>query len=380
MIWPFILLSYFSLFVFGLADNIRGPLFPEILKEFAVSDSVGSLMFALGSLSGLVASWAARHLLLRYDRRKVLQSAALVMAISLVGMSQAPAFWVFLFFSVGFGLSMGIVGLIPNVLVPLGSTPERKQRLLSGLHAFYGVASFLAPLVAASVGLLTGSWRWTFLVVSLAPLGLIGYSLHGSHAGLYKREPFSAEAHRAKRKKNLRPQIFLATMLSFTVAAEILVSSRLALYMRRVWDFDLEQSSLYVTYFFVGLLAGRFLFALVHFRASVRLQLTGSALLTAACFFAGIYLHPFFLVLTGFTVGPFYPLSISLISSEFPEDLDAAVSYMMATDSLMLVVMHLLVGKMSDVWGIESAMFTGPVFLFFSVVMINSYGRVFRRA
>ena len=51
IIWPLILISFASLFVFGISDNIRGPLFPEILKEFNISDSMGSLMFALSSLS-----------------------------------------------------------------------------------------------------------------------------------------------------------------------------------------------------------------------------------------------------------------------------------------------------------------------------------------
>ena len=172
IIWPLILISYASLFVFGISDNIRGPLFPEILKEFNISDSLGSMMFALSSLSGFLASHFARNLLRRFDRRSILQWACIGLALTLLGLAVSPNFYIFLGFSILFGLNSGIIGLVPNVLVPLGSTPEKKQRLLSGLHAMYGVASLIAPMLVASISFITGNWRYTFALTALAPLSL----------------------------------------------------------------------------------------------------------------------------------------------------------------------------------------------------------------
>lgn len=379
MVWPFIYLSYLSLFVFGLTDNVRGPLFPEILKEFAVSDSTGSWMFALSSASGVCASFMARHLLRRYNRRAVLQGASLALVIALIGLATAPHFYVFLFFSVGFGASLGIIGLIPNVLVAMGSSPERKQQLLSGLHSMYGVASLLSPVLAASIQHLTGNWRYTFAVLTIAPLTLIYYSTHRSHHKLHVKSEQTSEVHKKNRQINFKPQIYMATMLSFCVAAEILVSSRLALFMRRTWNYDMEQSSMYVTYFFVCMLVGRLLFAVIKLNTSIRNQLSVSAVLTAACIIMGVYVHPFFLPLVGFAVAPYYPLSITWISTNFPEDLDTAVSYMMTIDSIMLVVMHLGVGKLTDHFGIAKALLMGPFFLLISFILVNSFEYFFKK-
>ncbi|MBO9668799.1 MAG: MFS transporter [Bdellovibrio sp.] len=379
MIWPYIILSYFSLFVFGLSDNVRGPLFPEIMKEFAVNDSMGSWMFALSSISGFLSSYMARHLLRRFDRLTVLRGGALALIVSLIGLATAPVFYVFLFFSLTFGMSLGIVGLIPNVLVPLGSSAERKQQLLSGLHSMYGVASFLSPLIAAGVEVVTGSWRWTFAIVAIAPLGLFLYTLHGSHGNLHKKSEVPAETHKLNKARNFKPQIFLAFMVSFCVCAEIMVSSRLALFMRRTMNYDMERASLYVTYFFICMLVGRLLFTLIKLPTSIRNQLTGAVVLSAACTLAGIYVSPMFMPLVGFTVAPFYPLAISWISTKFPHDLDTAVSYMMATDSMMLVAMHLLVGHITDTSGIATAMLLGPACCFISFMFINSYEFFFER-
>ncbi|CAE78689.1 hypothetical protein predicted by Glimmer/Critica [Bdellovibrio bacteriovorus HD100] len=380
MIWPFIFLSYASLFVFGLTDNIRGPLFPEILRQFGVSDGTGSLMFAFSNISGLISSYACRYLLRRYDRLTVLQAGTVGLIVSLLGLAVSPVFPMFLIFSFGFGFSMGILGLVPNVLVPMGSSPERKQQMLAGLHTMYGLASLLAPLLAASVEYLTGSWRWTFAIATAGPLSLFIYTLHPSHKSLHTRSTVTDDQHRANKKKNLKPQLFLAIMLSFAVAAEIMVSSRLALYMQRTWNFSMESSSIYVTYFFVCMMLGRLAFAVIHFKQSAKFLLSASLVASLIVLLAGIYVHPLFLAGTGLAIAPFYPLAISWISSEFPEDLDTAVTYMMTTDSLMLIVMHVAIGKLTDLIGIQNAILAGSLFLVGSFMMVNSYAWLFKRS
>jgi FHS family glucose/mannose:H+ symporter-like MFS transporter len=362
-IWPYIIISYASLFVFGLTDNIRGPLFPEILKDFKVSDSAGSLIFALGSISGFIASRFAKFLLHRFNRKLILRYSCLGLCLSILSLSMIHHYLLFLFFSVIFGLFSGIIGLIPNVLVPLGSSPEKKQQLLSGLHAMYGVASLIAPLFVALISSYGGNWRIIYASSALIPFGLFFYSYHASHSKHHQKPKYSKEEIKEKSKINFKAQLGLAFILSFTVAAEVLISSRLALYMRREMNFNLEDSSFYVTYFFISLLAGRLLFTFIKFKQPLHYQLFAIQLLTILSIFLGLNVHPFFLVLSGFFVAPFYPLMIALISSEFTNDLDSAVSIMMATDSTMLALMHIIVGKLSDQFGIHLAMNSAIVFL-----------------
>lgn len=379
MIWPFIFISYASLFTLGISDNVRGPLFPEIMKQFGVSDSMGALMYVLSSIAGLAASYAAHSLLRRFDRLQIIQGAALTMVVALVGLAASPAFSVFLMFSFLMGVSLGILGLIPNILVPIGSTPHRKQRMLSGLHTMYGLSSLLAPLLTAAIAAATGNWRWVFATVALAPVALLIYSFHPSHRSLHKKVEISSEDRKANKKKNFAPQIFLAVMLSLAVAAEIMISSRLALYMQRTLNFSTEAASLYVTYFFVSMMVGRLLFSFFHFKRSPQYLLSTSLILTGLSIAAGVYVHPLFLALTGFTIAPFYPMSIAWVSSEFPTDLDAAVSYMKASDSIVLILMHLAIGKLTDVFSIQTAILAGISFVVVSLLMVVSYKPLFHK-
>ncbi|MGZ3768335.1 MAG: MFS transporter [Bdellovibrio sp.] len=378
MNWPYILLSYSSLFVFGLTDNVRGPLFPDILKSFAVSDALGSWMFALGSISGFLSSYGCHFLLKSFDRLSVLQGGAVSLIFAMWGMAVSPNFYLFLFFSFFFGLSLGVIGLVPNILVALGASEKRKQQMLAGLHTMYGLSSLLAPLLAAAVEHFTGNWRWTFAVGSLAPISLLAYTFHRSHKDLHTKAEVPEEHHHSN-SKNLKPQLFLAVMLGFAVSVEIMVSSRLALYMQRTLNFDMQSSSLYVTFFFVFMMTGRLLFSIVHFKKPPQILLTISLALSGLFLLFGVFIHPLFLAATGFSIAPFYPLTISWVSSEFPDDLDRAVAYTMAADSIMLILMHLTIGKITDSFGIRSAILFGISLVIASIVMVNTFDILFKR-
>lgn len=377
MFWPYIILSYVTLFTFGLCDNVRGPLFPEMLRYFDVSDTKGASIFALGAAAGFLGSLGTRFLMQKMDRIQLLRVAAVTQIVGLAGYAVATHFYVFLFFSLVFGWSLGAMGFLPNVLVNLGAPAELRQRALSGLHSMYGLSSFLAPLVVAAVALSGRSWRLNFILCALLPLGMIIYSLR------VPAERFAnTESVRPSGKicfRTHRPQIYLAIMMSLYVMAEILVSSRLALFMRREWNYDLEHSSLYLTGFFVCMLAGRILFSFMSFSRPLKQQLSFFLIASAVCLILGVYGHPLFLVLSGLAMAPFFPLAVAFIAAEFPEDLDSAMSYLIASDFLMLIGMHLFVGYLTDLFGISKALLVGPCVLVLSFLMLNSFHPLFKK-
>ncbi|MNJ94692.1 putative transporter [compost metagenome] len=379
MFWPYIIISYLTLFTFGLCDNIRGPLFPEILKHFAVSDTEGSTIFAFGAAAGFFGSLATRALIARMNRIQLLRLAAALQLMALLGLAFSTHFSVFLIFSILFGWSLGSMGFLPNVLVNIGAPPQHRQRALSGLHSMYGCASFLAPLLVAGVAWSGFDWRMSFILCGILPLSLLLYSLKvPAFCPSPEEEPQNTRPSGFKSLKARKPQLFLALMMSFYVVAEILISSRLALFMRREWGFDLEQSSLYLTAFFACMLVGRVIFIFVSFSRPLVFQLSISLLATALSMTLGVFGHPGFFVLSGLTMAPFFPLAVAFIAAEFPEDLDSAMSFLIAADFLMLILMHLSVGYLTDLFGISRALLVGPCVLFLSFLMLNSFRPLFR--
>jgi len=380
VIWGYIILGYLSLFALGLGDNSRGPLFPELLKNFSVTDAQGAWYYAVSSFLGFIGSYLVPHLLKKMNRIHVLQLSLILMVTGLVGMGFATGFAALLFWAGIFGFSLGVVGVIQNVLVTVGSTPRRRQRMLSGLHAVYGMSSLLAPLIVAGVMSLTESWRTVFWTVAVVPALLLFASFVQKEPKISADEKHEKSVNHTKitRKENFA-QIYLGMGLGLYVMAEIMVSSRLALYVRREFSLSLPQSSYYVTGFFVCLLAGRLLFALVHFKWSLRLMLSLSLLLSFMAIVCGLKFHPLFFALSGFTMGPFYPLAVAYIYQHFKMRIDAAIAACMAIQSFLTVLMHTSVGYLTDLYGIDKALWLGPIVLVLALLILNSFESLFRK-
>lgn len=377
MIVPLLVVSYLSLFLFGVTDNIRGPIFPEIIKYFNVSDSKASLAFAISSFSGFVISFISIYLLKKYSRKKILVISCLLFIVTLIGLGTVQHFNFFILFSALFGVALTMIGMIPNILVPIASPIEKRQQLISGLHAMYGIASLISPQFVTFVYKMNGNWRSCFLysafIVVLFLIYVIKIPIEQLDLGQNKKNENRIKFF----SRNYPFQFFLAFTLSFAVIFEVMLSSRLALFVSRIRHFDIVHSNLYVSYFFFAMLLGRLTFSFKKFDFQIPHQLFVLGLIAGVCCLGGIYLTPLFLVLSGFFISPYYPLIMTYVSQKFPDDLDQAVSLIIAIDSVMLSLMHLLIGKMTDQFNIVTAMAIGTSFIFISIVMINLFNFYF---
>ena len=377
MIWPFIILSYISMFALGLSDNIRGPLFPEILREFQLTDGQGSWMFAVASIFGFLGSVFSRHFIQKWNHLHLLDFSLTIMVASLLGLALSPNFICVLIASMFLGLSIGLIGVAQNVLASKGATALRRRQVLSGMHSIYGFSSFVAPLIVAFLGSYFHSWRLCFGLAAIIPLMSLIFSLV-KKVRVETRDTHADKGAEMLPVKGLRAaQIYLATAFGAYVVAEIMVSSRLALFVRRERNLDLEQSSLYVSGFFLLLFLGRLYFAWRPLKVDLREQLSWSLALSFIFIFFGLYIHPIGLVLTGLCMAPYYPLAIVYISECFPRNMDSAIASTMAMQSLLVVMMHFTVGYFSDWLGLTRALWVGPFFLLVALFILRTYPRFF---
>lgn len=363
--------------VLGFSDNLRGPLFFEILKSYGVSDTLGSLIFSGSSICGFFSSLLSIRLLRKISLTQLLAFSLLLMAVGLMGISQSQQFWVLILFFGCMGASMGFMGVAQNSLVALTDLKIR-NRAMSGLHAMYGLASFLAPL-SVGLGLLNG-WTWSpfFSLTALVSFGLFLTSFFW-----VKSLPQIKNENVSEATQNQTPfdrKIALACgLLGFYVIAEILVGSRLSLYSIREFSISSAEASRYVTGFFLGLLLGRLMGAFFRWPGRPNQQLSASLLLTFLFTFLGLYYEPWFFALTGFSMSLFYPVCSSYLATLFPGSESTIFSYATAAQALLIVVMQMFVGWVSDVVSLKVAMHLVFLFLLVSLICLWSLQRVIKR-
>ena len=363
--------AFTSMFILGLTDNVRGPLFPEVLNYFSLSSVKGSWSFATTSSAAFLGAYLSIQFLKRFTLSSLLLTAMLFMGCGVLIMGQAPAFWVFIIGSFSIGISIGFMGVAQNLLVTENVTNEKKTRTLSALHATYGLASFMAPLLAATATNATTSWRTTFIIIAVM---CFAYSVMQY---IFKADPeFEVHQILSAGQEDLVPVskkslLFIGGVFAFYVVAEILIGTRLAQYMRTYYAMDLTRSSEYVTLFFLFMLIGRIFFAVKKISMSTKKQMNISLILSLILLILGLNFHPFILTIVGLAMAPFYPLSIAFISEATGIYARKFLTFAMGFQSLAVVLMHLGVGYLTDTLGLFYAFGVGIFALVLSLVCLN---------
>lgn len=367
-----------SMFALGLGDNIRGPLFAELIHHFQLSNTEASLSFAITSMFGFFGNLLAERLLRRISISRLLVISLILMAFSLSAMGAVGFFYGYLLSSAAFGFSMGLMGIAQNLMVAENISGDSQTKALSGLHALYGFSSLVAPFVASYGPSLLGTWRSGFFITAGAAFFVFGVSL------FLHPKPKILSSGESSEHENIKPHqqvgafsfILFGGVLAFYVVTEILVSSRLALYMREYFQLGLKESSLYVTYFFTFMWIGRVASIFKKLKSSLRKQLNILLVLTFICVIAGLSLHPFFLALSGLAMAPFYPLAIAYLAEQTHVQKRRYIAFAMAFQNLCLISMHLGVGYLTDQFGLLYAFGVGIISIVLSLICTNFHPRI----
>ena len=372
--WAF-LFAYLSMFVLGMSDNIRGPLFPELLSFFKLTNAEGSFSFAAASAAALLGNIISTTLLKKYNLAQVLCLSLFTMALGLFFMGVVPHFYLYILGAIVFGLSIGLMGVTQNVMVAENVEPSKQSKALSGLHGVYGFSSLIAPLIASYSPHIFGNWRAAFFITAVVAV-IFALASVGIHAEpKFEVHPLIDKAESSQ--NSFWVLVFFGGIFAFYVMAEIMVSTRLALYMRTYSNMDLESSSRYVTYFFVFLLLGRVIFTFKSFNSTLKTQLNCSLCFSLILFFLGMKFNPLFFVLMGLSMAPFYPLSVAYISAQTGRNRRQFITFAISFQSLCVISMHLGVGYLTDEFGLFYAFGVGFISLVLSLICVNFHPKAY---
>ena len=345
--------------VLGLADNIRGPAFPDVLREFSLSDARGSLFFLLASAGGLVANLASVWWLKRWGPLKAIKIFQGSMSIGLIAISFSHSLWALFTGMVFVGFSFGGTGITQNILVAWGAKHEMRRKSYSILHAIYGFASLSAPLVLIAFYHFKLTWQNAFLMIGLLSC-LVNF--WGLFVKQHKDDPPFPETSFRKSSVPLKTTYWFAALNSFYVVAELLIGTRLVLLARREGISPDEANQLLSLFYFL-LLAGRLTMSLIHFKTKTKNLMVASIAFSFLIFCVGIVSHPLVIALCGLSMSIFYPCAIAFTYEEQPYAADSIIAWTLTLNSAAVLIMHWGVGWMSDIAGLRVAIWVGPICL-----------------
>tara|TARA_B100001248_G_C27392974_1_gene463582 strand:- start:2523 stop:3653 length:1131 start_codon:yes stop_codon:yes gene_type:complete len=363
-------MSYMSLLILGLMDNIRGPFYPDLLSDLSLSATKGSLFFAVASFAALGGNFLGSFLLGKVTAHGLMNFSVMGLGVGFYAIGWSEGFQALIGSCILFGVHFGLLNVAQNVVVQKNAPLMYRRRIFNGLHAMYGLAALMAPLLAS--GFIEVGWNWkkSFMAVGLIS-ALMGFSflIFGFS---WKEEKLQSEEHADNQQPlHWKPALLLATALAVYIMGELSLSTRYPLWVRESLGLSAQSANFYLALFCGGLFLGRLLFTFVHFHSlSNKVILALSAGLGMVAYALGLLVHPVMAGFAGFFMGPFFPVALDEMSHRFGIHASRVIGWSITLGSVLVVTMHFVLGVLTDHYGIERSLWMGPSALLGAVILI----------
>jgi MFS transporter, FHS family, glucose/mannose:H+ symporter len=354
LIWLVTAGGFFSFFVFGFIDNLKGPSLPSLLRDLELGYAQGGgilfgayLGFIIATLlTGPVADWAGN--------RTVLILAGLLIVGGILGFSTMTSYSLLFATMLVIGLGMGAIEVGGNALI-VATHRESQGRYLNLLATFHGIGSLMVPLYAAWLFEQGVSWRQVFQYT--LPLGALLVILF-----LLTPVPHPArESRESLSSTELRRNGVSGTMLLFYVAIALYVSTELGIgawmveFLIQSKEFTLSTASLYLSGFFGAIMVGRLVGSLIVDRIgyllSTLLSMAGGLICLLFVVFGGPSLA-FFLPVSGFFFSIVFPTITAAVSALHPKNTGTMLGFLFAAGGIGGALGPWAIGIASDAVGI----------------------------
>ena len=356
-----VLLALAAFVSLGLPDGLLGVAWPSIRRTFDVPTSQLGAILAAAMVGYMVSSFTSGAVVARIGVGRLLLGSTLAMAGSLATYAMAPAWPLLLVGALVAGLGAGGIDAGINAFAAAHFTP----RLVTWLHASYGVGAMLGPLVMTGMLMTDLGWRVGYAAVGLILGGMAaGFWLT---LGLWSRPALAGDAHTVEVESSpgllataRRPTVGLGIALFFVYTGLEVTAGQ--------WTYSLlteargirpAVAGLSVGLYWGSLTAGRLVFGTLTHRVSAEVLLR-MAMLSAPVPAALIWWAPTpivgFLgfVGLGFSLAPVYPLLISGTSPRVgAAHVPNAIGFQVAAAYLGAAAIPGLVGIVAQRAGLE---------------------------
>ncbi|NLE43343.1 MAG: MFS transporter [Chloroflexi bacterium] len=161
---------YAVLVVLGLASSTVGPTLPALAEKTQVQLSSMGLLFTARSFGYLIGSFQGGRLYDIVQGHRLMTGLLASMLVLLAAIPSMPALWMLLVVVLFLGLTEGAIDVGANTLL-VWTHGERVGPYMNGLHFFWGVGAFVAPVlvtqIAQRASLETAYWALALIALPI---------------------------------------------------------------------------------------------------------------------------------------------------------------------------------------------------------------------
>jgi FHS family Na+ dependent glucose MFS transporter 1 len=165
---------YLAFILLGLTIAAEGPTLLKLAEHTSSTLDQISLIFFFGSLGYLLGSYLGGRIYDRVPGHRFMSIVLVLLGAIIVFVPIATSLWLLLVIVFLLGLTKGALDVGCNTLL-LWVHNETVGPFMNGLHAFFGIGAFIAPLIVAQVISLTNDIYWVYWFFAIAALPIAAW-------------------------------------------------------------------------------------------------------------------------------------------------------------------------------------------------------------
>ncbi len=372
MLLAIALVAFVSL---GLPDGVLGVAWPSIRRSFGLPPAQLGALLASAMAGYLASSFSSGAVVARLGVGRVLFWSSALMVVNSLAYALAPTWGVMVAAGVLAGLGAGAIDAGINAFAAARFSP----RLVSWLHASYGVGAMLGPLLMTGVLTSGLGWRWGYAIIGLVLAAMAAsFLLTVRLWDLARPEPGSPDDVRGPAARLIdtlaRPRVWLNVALFFVYTGLEVSAGQ--------WSYSLFTEArgvapgvagIWVAVYWAGLTAGRIVSGAIASRvpgdALLRLGTIGSVFAALLIWWdPGMSSGFLGLAVLGFALAPIFPTLIAQTPTRLgPSHATSAIGFQVAAAYLGTAAIPGLTGVLAGHWGLAVI---GPCLFGTAVVLL----------
>lgn len=158
---PLIALALFAFVTLGLPDTLLGVAWPSMRRQFALQLTAIGWLTCAATGGYLLSTFFAGAVVRRVGVGWLLVASSLLVTISLFGYAVAPAWAMLVGLAAIAGLGAGAIDAGVNSFAATSFSP----RVVTWLHAGWGIGATIGPAVMTAVLASGATWRWGYALI-----------------------------------------------------------------------------------------------------------------------------------------------------------------------------------------------------------------------
>ncbi|MFP4561867.1 MAG: MFS transporter [Spirochaetia bacterium] len=356
-----IVLAALGFFQHGLVMLFIGPILPDIMAAFGITESTTGLLLGLGAAGFTAGPLLGGILSDKIGVFKVIAAALFLESVFLALFGGSPVFWLLIaayFLTLLFAAQMETtINVLPTMLKNV-----KVLSIMSFLHLCFSISAFLFPIFIGFYLSRTGSWKHIPWIVAAFAFGLFVFAVLTARRREAKVAP--AESLHVKELISIvkePPVFFGALTLALYVGAELGASAWVVHYLRSALGLSPVAASTGLSLLWVGIMTGRLLNGF-FVRKFTSLQLTvsmgilgviGGVLFILASGITGSYIT---LLILGFVMAGIYPNVMAEINGKYPKRVGVVTGFMAFGAGAGAMLFQWLIGFAAEFVGLKFAL------------------------